>query len=287
MTTRGIPRPQQLMPGVALFPARTPTLPPATHTNSYALGEKQVVLVEPATPFDDERQAWLDWAQEIQDEGRDVLAIFVTHHHSDHIGGAAWLSRQLDLPLWGHAATAQLLPELNFQRLLADGEELILDGPSPQHWRVLHTPGHAPGHLCLHERRLKVLVVGDMVASEGTILIDPQDGDLTTYLEQLARLAGLDAKVGLPAHGAPIEQPEILFRHYIAHRLRRERKVLEALAALGEEGGTVEDMLPVAYGDTAEQLWPLATLSLLSHLVKLQGEGQAYRHHHRWSSSKD
>ena len=48
------PRPQDVAPGVAWFAARTPTLPPATHTNSYAIGTRQLLLVEPATPYEDE-----------------------------------------------------------------------------------------------------------------------------------------------------------------------------------------------------------------------------------------
>src|SRR4028119_2312116 len=63
-------------------------------------------------------------------------------------------------------------------RPLFDGETLALDGPEPQAWQVLHTPGHAPGHVCLYEPALGALVAGDMAAGAGTILTTPGDGAL-------------------------------------------------------------------------------------------------------------
>ena len=101
---------------------------------------------------------------------------------------------------------------------------------------TIHTPGHAPGHVCLHEPASGILVVGDMVASAGTILIEPTDGDMRVYLEQLARLSRLGAALGLPAHGDPIEKPSETFDRYVAHRRMREAKVLSALKGRGTSG---------------------------------------------------
>jgi glyoxylase-like metal-dependent hydrolase (beta-lactamase superfamily II) len=285
-------RPRGVARGVELFPARTPTLLPATHTNSYALGEREIVLVEPATPHDDERREWLSWARSFPSTGRELVAIALTHHHIDHVGGAEFFAKELGLPIWAHEATAGRLPELPIARRLAEGESFVLDGEIPQRWTALHTPGHAPGHLCFHEASQRVVVVGDMVASVGTILIEPTDGDMIAYLAQLERLASLDASLALPAHGEPIGDdgagsptPSALFKYYIAHRLSREAKVEKALAAAGPAGATGLALVPVAYADTPPVVWPLARLSLEAHLIKLEREGRARRAGEGWATA--
>ncbi|MBI4952347.1 MAG: MBL fold metallo-hydrolase [Myxococcales bacterium] len=297
--------PVDVAPGVAWVAARTPTLPPATHTNSYALGTGEVLLVEPATPIRAEQDAWLAWARGLASAGARLVALFVTHHHADHVGGAERFARELGLPLWAHAATAERLPHLTFARRLDEGDAIALDGPTPQRWRCLHTPGHAPGHLCLYAPELGLAVVGDMVASEGTILIEPAEGDMARYLDELRRLAELELRMALPAHGAPVaaehqregspaSSPRELFRHYVRHRLLREHKIEAALAALtagarpapddrGAGGASLDELVARAYDDTPRAAWPYARLSLEAHLVKLEREGRAARRGAGWA----
>lgn len=277
--TSPVERPVSIAPGVAAFATRTPTLPPASHTNSYALGDREVLLVEPATPHESEQRAFIEWARGLATNGRRLRAIFVTHHHIDHVAGAQALSEELRLPLLAHRETALRLgdawrPELG-HRYLDDGDVLELDGPTPQRWEALHTPGHAPGHLCLHEPKLGALVVGDMVASVGTILIEPQDGHMQTYLEQLERLSELGANLALPAHGAPIERPSAWFDHYVSHRKMREAKVLFSTQQL--KRANLDELVALAYDDTPREIWGLAKLSLEAHLIKLVDDGLVRR----------
>lgn len=275
-----MPEPRILSSSLELFAARTPTLLPATHTSSYALGGRQVVLVEPATPYEDEQRAWLTWARALASQGRELVAIVATHHHADHVGGLDVLSRELDLPVWAHEATAARLDaalRARVTRALEDGEAIVLEGPRTESWRVLHTPGHAPGHLCLFEEQTHTAIVGDMVASVGTILIAPGDGDMQVYLAQLERLAELGVRLALPAHGDPIDEPTALFRAYIAHRLAREARVLDAVRQAGHEGADAAALVPEAYADAPAHIWPLAKLSLEMHLEKLEREGRIER----------
>jgi ribonuclease/clavin/mitogillin len=279
-----VQRPLPISNGVDGFATRTPTLPPATHTNSYALGDREILLVEPSSPYDDEQREFVAWARGLESSGRKLVGFFLTHHHSDHVGGAEHYARELGLPLWAHRLTAERLPRAKVSRILEDGEDLVLAGPRAQRWRVLHTPGHAQGHLCLHEQELGLLVAGDMVASEGTILIEPGDGDMATYLSQLERLRGLGAKVALPAHGAPIEDPKGLFERYIRHRKMREAKIVAVLEGFGEKGAELSDIVSRAYDDTPRALWLLAGMSVRAHLVKLVREGRVHDRGERYSA---
>jgi ribonuclease/clavin/mitogillin len=277
-------RPRELSRSLSLFAAKTPTLLPATHTNSYALGGRDVMLVEPATPYEDEQRAWIEWARALPSQGRTPIAIVATHHHIDHVGGIDVLSRELALPIWAHADTASKLDDVTVARTLAEGDVIDLDGPIPERWSVLHTPGHAWGHVCLWNADSRTVVVGDMVASVGTILIAPGDGDMRVYLAQLERLARLDASVALPAHGEPIDAPATLFRHYVAHRLAREAKVMRAVDASGSKGATDVDLVPVAYDDTPPHIWPIALLSLQAHLEKLVADGRVSAREGRYAA---
>jgi glyoxylase-like metal-dependent hydrolase (beta-lactamase superfamily II) len=157
-------------------------------------------------------------------------------------------------------------------RDLVDGDRLTLAGPAPEEWTVLHTPGHASDHVCLFEPTTRTLVVGDMVASVGTILVAPGDGDMAEYLRQLERLLKLDAKLALPAHGDPILDPPKLLRAYLVHRAMREAWIERSVVQ--HPDSTLEALVKIAYADTPVEVHPIAQLSLAAHLEKLVAEGR-------------
>ncbi len=109
-------------------------------------------------------------------------------------------------------------------------------GPCPLCLEALYTPGHAPGHLCFDALGSGAMITGDMVASVGTILIQPEDGDMALYLASLERMRDRQPRVLLPAHGEPIDDPRTCLDRYVAHRLAREAKVLAARLTGPEPG---------------------------------------------------
>lgn len=278
----------EVVPGVFLMPFRTPTLPPATHTNAYVLGSTDgAILVEPATPYDDEQDRMIDWLDELRDEGIVVREMLVTHHHPDHVGAVTSMRRRLGLPIRAHPVTVERLRgSVTCDGEIAPDDVIELDGPSPVRVRAFFTPGHAPGHLCYFEERSGALLAGDMVASIGTILVAPGDGDMSLYLESLRAMGRLGPTAILPAHGFPVGDPQRLLEHYVTHRLMRERKVLDALEQASDRGARVAgyaELLPIAYDDTPKLVWPLASLSLQSHLMKLEQDGRAVRRADGWA----
>lgn len=261
----------QVAPGIRVLALRTPTLPPAAHTNVYLVGPERgpVAVVDPGSPYLDQ-QAILD-----DELGRigGVAMVLLTHHHGDHVGGAAALAERWSVPIAAHAATARRLDALvAVTQLLDDGE--VIHGAT-----CVFTPGHAEGHLCFELSG--AVIAGDMVAGLGTILIDPDEGDMALYLDSLAKLRARPQAAILPAHGPAIPDGHAKLTEYLSHRRMREQRVLEALALGGSS--TLTTLVERAYADTPKVLWPIAERSLLAHLVKLEREGRAREASGRWS----
>jgi glyoxylase-like metal-dependent hydrolase (beta-lactamase superfamily II) len=196
------------------------------------------------------------------------------------VGGVRLVKERLKVPLWCHARTADRL-DVPTERLLEDGEVLELAGTPPQRWRVLYTPGHARGHLCLVDERTRAAVVGDMVASVGTIVIDPPEGDMGEYLRQLARLRDWPVTVLYPAHGTAIPDGPAKLREYLEHRAKREALIV---AAVDEAGVTLSEVVQRAYVDTPPFLYPVAERSALAVLLKLEREGRVREVEGRYSA---
>lgn len=252
-------------PGIRVLALRTPTLPPAAHTNVYVVGPERgpVMVVDPGSPFPDQ-QAILDaYLAELP-----ISRVLLTHHHGDHVGGAAALAARWNVPIAAHAATARrLAPTLAITELLDDGDEVA--GVI-----AVHTPGHAEGHLVFEVGG--ATIAGDMVAGVGTILIDPSEGDMAHYLASLERMRARPPRVLLPAHGPRIDDGDAKLTEYLAHRRMREARVVEALRRSGAPIALAA-LLAEVYADTPRVLWPLAERSLLAHLEKLVREDRARR----------
>jgi len=274
---------QTLTDGIRCLPLRTPTLPPATHTNTWLLGEGSLLVVDPASPYDDERQRLITALDTLADDGEQVEALFLTHHHHDHVSGAVHLQQHLAargraVPIIAHPATATLLAgKVDVDVLWNEGDRVELGGRLLE---VFHTPGHAPGHLVLLDDASGHLVAGDMVAGVGTIAIDPDEGDLGDYLAHLERLIALAPTALLPAHGPALHEPTAVLSGYIAHRNGRSEQIRQALVTYGPQ--TPEELAPRIYPELPAMLHPLAARQILTHLRWLADHGVSREEGGRW-----
>lgn len=264
---------KEVQNGLWILPLRSPTLAPATHTNLVVFGHSELSVIDPAPLHEDERNRMLASLLQLKNQGQRFRRILLTHHHRDHFGAAMWLAERLHLPIEAHPQTAALLPQVSFQDFIYDQSQLTPEHEGPHHWQALYTPGHASGHLAFYQPERGLLVAGDLLASVGTIIIDPPDGHMGTYYASLKRLLSLPLHLAIPSHGEPIFQPHALITHYLNHRDQRESKVL---AALSEAPQTLAELTPKAYPEVAAAILPLAQRSALAHLEKLVEEGLAH-----------
>ncbi|HOA93430.1 MAG TPA: MBL fold metallo-hydrolase [Quisquiliibacterium sp.] len=245
-------------------------------TNTYIIGEPGAYAVidpGPDDPIHIERIAAL--------VGRDLKYILCTHAHPDHSPGAAPLKAITGAPILGAPSGPNFRSEWQFtpDRTLSDGERIAVGDTT---MKAIHTPGHASNHLCFLLEEDGLLLSGDHINNGSTVVIDPPDGDMKAYLEALERLLTEDFDYILPAHGWVLGFAHESIRQLIAHRLKREAKVLSAVRAL--KRGTMQQLLPRVYDDVDPIMYPVAQRSLLAHLLKLEADLTIRRSGEEWAA---
>ncbi|MDC0737243.1 MBL fold metallo-hydrolase [Cognatishimia sp. SS12] len=271
----------KLAPGLRMILADNPS--PMTHwgTNTYILGQRALVVIDPG-PDDPAHLAAI-----LKAVGPDqhISKILVTHSHKDHSPLARPLSDASGAPILGFGASgtgrSAVMDQLAAAGLAGGGEGIDADfAPDQtlghgarvafddQEITVLHTPGHLGNHLCFAWG--DVCFTGDHVMGWASSLVSPPDGDLTDFMASCHMLAARDWRVFYSAHGAPILDPAARLAWLIDHRKSREAQILKVLAA---SPATAHTLTAQIYRDIDAKLLPAAERNVLAHLVDLYGRG--------------
>jgi endoribonuclease LACTB2 len=272
------PRKVQFNPHITLFPLQTLTLPPATHTNCFIVGYWKFVVIDAASPSQSEQAALHNHIDAMLADGCECQAIIVSHLHPDHVGGERALQNHIlnkydvKIPLAAHRLTAEKLPEIQFDESLEGDKNFDLLDANANNFKleVLHTPGHARGHLAFYVEKIGFLLSSDNVVGTGSVLIAPPEGNMRDYFNSLERLKNLpNLRLVCGSHGAAMSDAQSKIESDIAHRLEREAKILQAW----QNGArTTREIVQQVYTDVQPELWQLAEKSVLAHLEKLEAE---------------
>ncbi|MBI3043204.1 MAG: MBL fold metallo-hydrolase [Betaproteobacteria bacterium] len=264
----------ELSGAVKRLTAPNPGVMTGPGTNTYLVGSEVLALIDPGPDSAPHLKAMLETV------GKRLKWILCTHTHRDHSPAARALKAETGAELLGFGTVpddGRQDREFAPDRALRDGD--VLDGGAFR-LRAVHTPGHASNHLCYLLEQQRMLFTGDHVMQGSTVVISPPDGDMIAYLQSLERLLSLDLAALAPGHGHVIEKPHDEVRRLIAHRLKRERKVLDAFVA--KNPATLDDLLPLVYDDVSPRIHPVARRSLHAHLIKLSRDGRVAEENERW-----
>jgi len=255
----------QLTPRVRRLTAPNPGMMTGPGTNSYIVGTSELAVIDPGPEIESHIAAL------IATVGTRLRLILTTHTHLDHSPAVRALKAATGATVLGMPAPPQANQDQTFapDRVPVHGEVVRCGDFS---LRAVHTPGHASNHLCYLLVEDKLLFTGDHVMQGSTVVITPPDGDMGAYLRSLEALLALDADYIAPGHGHLINAPHDEARKLIAHRLKREQKVVDGFAR--KNPATLDELVPVVYADTPVKLHGAAKRSLYAHLLKLEADGR-------------
>jgi len=298
------------------------------HVNAYVLqGDKGNVLIDTGFDTPEAFAAVRDGLKMSGRGFKDITHIIITHIHPDHYGMAAKL-KQMSGATVAFTETEEKLLESRYQNpdnLLAEMRRLLESNGVPQELlpglaevamplrefvgvvaadtrlnggekislgstelRVIVTPGHSPGHICLYEPKRKFLFSGDHVLPDITSHVGyhPQSGEnpLGDFLAALEALSQLDITLVFPGHGSVFSGIKLRINELLYHHRERERAIVIA----------AEDEMKTAYQIASEILWMptgepipfsklsnfdkrLAVLETLAHLKYLMSKGKAQK----------
>lgn len=250
---------------VSLVLAPNPGLMTGPGTNTWIVSSDGKAIVVDPGPQIAEHLAAIESAL----HSLDVVAVVVTHTHSDHAPLANQLAERLGVTAAGPAASSDFRPD----RLIADGDRVGFGGD----WLVaLATPGHTPDSTCY--RVDDALFTGDHIMGGSTVMVE----DMNDYLRSLRVVQEIGPRVIYPGHGPIITEPGRVVGDYLSHRLDREAQIL---AAVRSGAATVGAVVQRVYADVDVALHLPAAVSVDAHLRKLAAEGLVEYRGGGWSGS--
>lgn len=188
-----------------------------------------------------------------------LRTIFITHRHGDHAPAAVPLKQRTN---------ARIIAP---RGVLDETDTIVSGGETIEGLEVIATPGHTSEHVC-YLTAAGDLFTGDTILGFGTTAIFPPDGNMRDYIASLRLLRAREPKRIWPAHGPTRDDAVALIDEYIAHRLQRERQVIEALRA---GAYTTAEIRQIIYPDLDPRLARAAEIQITAHLEKLKEEGLA------------
>ena len=193
-------------------------------TNTYVVSnEQQILLVDPAcyTPY--EQQILYNYLQPLTRSSLHPLTIVATHGHLDHLWGAKWATEQWNTPVLIHEADIPMVQAMqqqyNMFGIRAKAEEFPIESLTGEAGltvkrsyseavlqqsglRIIHTPGHTPGSVCLYWSVENILISGDTLFHMGYGRTDLPGGDMGQLITSLEHLFTLPASTLVyPGHG--------------------------------------------------------------------------------------
>lgn len=267
------PRP---LPGSAVEVARgviritAPNSGPLTYhgTNSYIVATSAGnIVIDPGPDKADHIAALLELTR------RRIAGIFITHGHGDHVDAVQALKSATAAPVY--ASSASVAQDLQVDVPLVDGGLF-------HSLRAIYTPGHSSDHFCFGNGD-RVIFTGDHVMTWSTSAVSPPRGSMIDYRNSLLRL--LDAEgweLLLPGHGAPSHEPSALISALLAHRLDRERQVLDCVKAGASTPSAIADLI---YLDLPIERRGPAERTVWAYLLSLAQAGAVRQISEEWQVS--
>jgi glyoxylase-like metal-dependent hydrolase (beta-lactamase superfamily II) len=269
---------QQIAPGLRRILADNPGQLTYKGTNSYIIGTGEVALVDPGPGDEGHRNALL---AALGESGERITHIFLTHTHRDHCDGLRDIAELTGAEVLGHNGDVPSREEA--RRNPAGARYIDLDfapdrhlggGERIQHgdWEleVIHTPGHAPDHLCYALNDGEHLLSGDHVMGWNTTVIAPPEGNMGDYIRSLEGLLARPETIYFPGHGGRVDQAKRLVKALIMHRRWRESQILDCLR---DGADTIDSILPRIYDGLESSLLAAASYSVYAHLLFLVETG--------------
>lgn len=243
---------------ITRVPVEVATRAPTGSTNAYVVGENPAVLVDPAARTD---------ALDDAVAGRGVEHVAVTHTHPDHVGAVAHYADALDATTHARYGRTDLFAAATG----VDADETFREGTTFADVTVVDTPGHAVDHVAFAAD--DAVLCGDLAVAAGSVVVGHPEGDLRAYLTALRRLHAMAPDVLHPGHGSTIENPRGTCERLIAHRLDRERAVLNAVRNGADAIPAITD---AAYEKDVSDVRDLAEATVHAHVQKLVHEGRVH-----------